>query len=324
MSEAGLVSTVIPVFNRPAELVASVESVIAQTHRPIEVIIVDDGSSDDTPTVARSLAQKYPGIVRVLRQENSGPGVARETGRRDARGEFLQYLDSDDVLLPDKFRLQVAALSAHPHTDVAYGWVRYRHADGSVHPAPWKRTAQRLPDLFPSILTERWWETACPLYRASLCDRAGPWLPIDHEEDWEYDCRLGAMGARLVQVEGYVCEHRDHAGDRLSTRQPTARNMAHRAIAQAAMYAHADRAGLERGRPEFAEFARRTFLLSRQCGAAGLVEQSRELFEIARKASANGRANGFDFVLYGTVARLIGWGPAGRIACWADRFRGHG
>lgn len=323
MTVAGLVSTVVPVFNRPGALVEAVASVLAQTYRPIEILIVDDGSTDETPAVAQELAARH-GEVRLVRQANAGPGVARESGRRAAQGEYLQYLDSDDVLLPEKFARQVAALMADPEADVAYGWVRFRHADGSVHPVPWKRTGQRLRELFPAILVERWWETACPLYRAALCRRAGPWLPLYNEEDWEYDCRLGAMGAKLAHVEDYVCEHRDHAGDRLSLRGQSARSMAHRAIAQTAMYGHADRAGLERDRPEFREFARRTFLLSRQCGAAGLIEESRALFEIARKASCGDRERGVDFRLYGAAARLVGWGLAGRIACWADRFRAHG
>src|SRR5437667_5508564 len=95
--DEGLVSTIIPVYNRTTLLREAVGSVLAQTYRPVEAILVDDGSTDDTPQTCRELAQKYPGEVRVVRGENRGPGLAREQGRQLARGEFIQYLDSDDL-----------------------------------------------------------------------------------------------------------------------------------------------------------------------------------------------------------------------------------
>src|SRR5437660_1100924 len=105
-----LVSTIIPVYNRSAMLREAVGSVLAQTYRPIEIIIVNDGSTDETPQVCRRLAQANPSVVRVISRQNGGPGVAREAGRQLAMGEFIQYLDSDDLLHPLKFERQVAAL----------------------------------------------------------------------------------------------------------------------------------------------------------------------------------------------------------------------
>ena len=105
----GLVSTIIPVHNRPALLREAVASVLAQTYRPIEIIIVDDGSTDETGTRSGGLGGSHS-EVRTIHRENGGPGAARETGRLAARGEFIQYLDSDDLLLPIKFELQVAGL----------------------------------------------------------------------------------------------------------------------------------------------------------------------------------------------------------------------
>ena len=82
----GLVSTIIPVFNRPELVISAVESVLQQTYRPIEVIVVDDGSTDRTPDVLKRLAIEHDEVV-VLTQENRGPGAAREYGRQSARGE---------------------------------------------------------------------------------------------------------------------------------------------------------------------------------------------------------------------------------------------
>src|SRR6266705_266036 len=89
----GLVSTIIPVYNRPAQMGEAVYSVLCQDYRPIEIVIVDDGSTDDTPINAQALVDGHPDVIRVVRQANAGPGAAREEGRTLARGEFIQYLD---------------------------------------------------------------------------------------------------------------------------------------------------------------------------------------------------------------------------------------
>ncbi|MGH9419051.1 MAG: glycosyltransferase family A protein, partial [Thermoanaerobaculia bacterium] len=114
-------TTIIPVFNRPALLVEAVGSVLAQTYRPVEIIVVDDGSTDETSSVSDALATKHGGIIRVIHKTNGGPGLAREAGRIAARGDYIQHLDSDDLLLPRKFELQVAALEASPGCGAAYG-----------------------------------------------------------------------------------------------------------------------------------------------------------------------------------------------------------
>ncbi len=83
-----LVSTIIPVYNRPTMLHNAVACLLAQTYRPIEIVIVDDGSTDSTPEVCQELAAAHPGLVLAVRQANAGPGAAREQGRGVARGEF--------------------------------------------------------------------------------------------------------------------------------------------------------------------------------------------------------------------------------------------
>src|SRR5207244_2098618 len=127
--QRGLVTTIIPVYNRAPMLREAVASVIAQTYRPIEIVIVDDGSTDETPAAISELVSTHP-EVRATRRANGGPGLARETGRQLARGEFIQYLDSDDLLLPRKFEWQVAALRRSSECGVAYGITHYRDADG--------------------------------------------------------------------------------------------------------------------------------------------------------------------------------------------------
>jgi glycosyltransferase involved in cell wall biosynthesis len=300
----------------------AVASVFAQSYRPIEIIIIDDGSEDDTPETADALAREYPGDVRVLHQRNAGTGLAREAGRVVARGEFIQYLDSDDVLLPDKFALQVAGFRANPGCGVAYGFTRYRHADGRTEARPWKGSGTRVEAMFPSFLQSRWWDTPTPLYRASVCDAAGPWTSLRVEEDWEYDCRIAALGTKLSYCESYVAEVRDHGGGRLSRENALdPERFSHRARAHRLIYEHATRAGITAEVPEMQHFARELFLLSRQCGAAGLASESRELFYLAKKSSGITRARSVDFKLYRFAAGILGWSLVGRLACWTDRVR---
>lgn len=317
----GLVSTIIPVFNRAGMLREAVASVLAQNYRPIEIIIVDDGSTDDTASVAVELAKRYAQGLRVLRQSNKGPGLARETGRREARGEFIQYLDSDDVLLARKFELQVAGLRAHPYCGVSYGKTRYRNADGSFERGAWKGSGLKVGSMFPSFLVSRWWDTPTPLYRAALCERAGPWTDLKLEEDWEYDCRIAALGVRLHFCDEYVAEVRDHNDLRLCRGEALDQErMRERARAHALIFSHAISAGIDCASPEMKHFARELFLLSRQCGAAGLAEESRELFALARSASGD-NGNGWDFRVYEKLAEAAGWTRLGKMACYSDRLR---
>jgi hypothetical protein len=319
---AGLVSTIIPAYNRADLLREAVASVLAQSHRPIEIVLVDDGSTDDTPAIADALQSAHPAEIRAVRQANAGPGLAREAGRRQARGEFIQYLDSDDLLLPDKFTMQVTGLRDSPQCAVAYGYTRYRHADGRIEPQPWKGSGRRVQTMFPSFLRSRWWDTPTPLYRASVCAAAGPWSDLRLEEDWEYDCRIAALGAKLHFCAAYVAEVRDHGRDRLgrgAALDPA--RLAQRARAHALIHGHAVRAGIPAEAPEMQHFARELFLLARQCGAAGLAAESRDLFALARAASGNVRARGIDFRLYAAAAAILGWPLAGRLACASDRLR---
>lgn len=98
-----LVSVIIPTYNRAGTIAKAVSSVLAQTYREIEVIIVDDGSTDDTPAVLDG----YGTRIRVIRQSNAGPSAARNRGAAEARGEYLAFLDSDDEWLPEKIERQV-------------------------------------------------------------------------------------------------------------------------------------------------------------------------------------------------------------------------
>ena len=107
------VTVIIPVYNREDYLRAALHSVFAQTRLPDEVIVIDDGSTDNTPAVAES----WPG-VKLMRQANSGVSVARNRAVQAASSEWVAFLDSDDLWDPEKLKLQMAALEVHPEFEV--------------------------------------------------------------------------------------------------------------------------------------------------------------------------------------------------------------
>ncbi len=126
------VSVIVPTYNRARWLPEAVTSVLRQTHAPLEVLIVDDGSTDDTEAVCASFAAP----VRYIRQANAGVSAARNHGVREARGEWIAFLDSDDVWLPAKLEIQLAALRAFPGAEWSVTGCEVVDLEGQPVPQP--------------------------------------------------------------------------------------------------------------------------------------------------------------------------------------------
>jgi glycosyltransferase involved in cell wall biosynthesis len=114
------ISVVIPVYNGEKYLRQCVESLLNQTSRPYEVIIVDDGSTDQTPSIVESFGDS---IVR-LRQNQDGPATARNFGVEAASGEYLAFIDADDIWMPGKLALQIGYFTDHPETGIVFGMMK--------------------------------------------------------------------------------------------------------------------------------------------------------------------------------------------------------
>ena len=289
----GLVSTVIPVFNRPKMLVKAVNSVLEQTYRPIQILIADDGSTDETPEVASQIRDAHSEIVEYVRHDNSGPGPTRELGRKLATGEFIQYLDSDDRLLPNKFADQIAALREHPHCDIAYGTTRLVDLEGNVLTDPFKWTDRTIEELYPGLLVDRWWSTHTPLYRRSLTDKIGPWSDLRWSQDWEYDSRAGAMRVKLVHCGSPVSEHTHHQSMRQTsastlvwTSDPS--RLKNRVSLLSSLWNGAVDAGVPETSDERQHFARWCFAIARQCASQGLTSETSQLVNLAKEAAGSG------------------------------------
>jgi glycosyltransferase involved in cell wall biosynthesis len=118
MTETPLISTIIPVFNGEKYLAAAIESILAQDYQPIQIIVVDDGSTDNSAAVARSFAQ-----VEYHFQENAGVATALNKGISETRGDFIAFLDADDLWMEGKLRRQIEAFVCDPELEMVMGSV---------------------------------------------------------------------------------------------------------------------------------------------------------------------------------------------------------
>ena len=313
-----LVTTIIPVYNRAFYLGDAVKSVLEQAYPYIEILLVDDGSTDNTTSFVKDLGKKHPDVIRCFRIPNSGPGGAREYGRLQARGEFIQYLDSDDRLLPNKFACQVDALREHPECDIAYGKTRLIDDNGVILAAPFKKSGEKIDRLFPHLLVDRWWNTHTPLYRRSLCHLIGPWTTMRMAEDWHYDARAGALNTQLVYCDEFVSEHRQHTQERL-----TGGCLSHEALCDFGelipmLYDCAVRAGVMRGSREMQHFSRWAFSIARQLGTSGESMLAETCYQTAKQADrSNGRR--WDYRTISLSRSILGWKLTGRLFVYLER-----
>ena len=114
------ISCIVPVYNGEHFLAEALDSVLAQSHPPMEIIVIDDGSTDGTPEVVA----RYREHVRYHRQENAGPAAARNAGLDIARGELIAFHDADDLWHPEKLALQLARFRERPDLEISIGHVK--------------------------------------------------------------------------------------------------------------------------------------------------------------------------------------------------------
>lgn len=201
-----LISVIIPAYNARPFICTAVESVLSQTHPAVEVIVVDDGSTDDTPDALAGFEAR----TRVLRQANRGPAAARNAGLACARGEYVMFLDADDWILPEKLRRQVTCLAASPsvgwvYCDVAYVDEQGRHVTLASERFAYERRSRLEGLLFPELLPGNFIPVHAPMIRRHLLTDVGPFdedRRLIGVEDWDLLLRLSlrAPAAYLPEV----------------------------------------------------------------------------------------------------------------------------
>ncbi|BAY18537.1 putative glycosyl transferase [Anabaenopsis circularis NIES-21] len=202
MSKQPLVSILIPAFNVEAWLAETLESALAQTWQNTEIIIVDDGSTDNTLAVAKSFASSK---VKVISQENRGQSASENRAFQEAQGDFIEYLDADDLLAPDKIERQIQLLGDSSSEFVASGeWARfYKSLDEALFiPQPlWA-------DMSPVDWLVCAWENHLMMHGAAwliprpIAERAGNWeerLSLINDFDYFSRILLSSKGVKFCQ-----------------------------------------------------------------------------------------------------------------------------
>ena len=212
MQSDPLVSVVIPTFNRAHYVADAIDSCLAQTYGNLEIIVVDDGSTDGTEDALR---ENYGDRIRLLAQDNQGPGIARNRGIAAARGEYIHFLDADDRLHHEKIRIAVDAFRRHPDIAVIYTYYQFVTSDGctSIETPPFEEFSD---DVYCELLSQ----TGCRILISSSMFLTSALREIggfadDPEfrsaEDWDLFLRL-AMKFRFHAINQRLVYRRMHSG----------------------------------------------------------------------------------------------------------------
>lgn len=196
-----LVSVIIPVYNGASFLAEAIESVIDQTYSPFELLVVDDGSTDASADIARSYEP-----VRYLHQANRGQGAALNHGLDLASGDFIAFLDADDLWLPGKLQAHIDFHRMHPQLDLTYSCVQVFLHSGTSRPAwlPSSMLAMPKPAAMPSsIVVQR--RTFTTLGSFNPDNRSA--------SDFEWFLRAWRAGVRKALIDTPLVRKRIHPGN---------------------------------------------------------------------------------------------------------------
>lgn len=200
-----LVSVIIPAYNQGHYLDKAIQSVLDQTYQNFEIIVVDDGSTDNTADVAQSFSDPR---IRYIYQENSGLSAARNTGIHRATGEYISFLDSDDLFLPEKLELLVSKLEDAPELGLVAGQAilidENGQSLGEVFNKKLPKDPTRLllanPLHVGSVMLRREWQETAGFFDETLRSY----------EDWDMWLRLARAGCRMGWVDRPVSQYRFH------------------------------------------------------------------------------------------------------------------
>jgi glycosyltransferase involved in cell wall biosynthesis len=197
------VSVILPVYNGALYLAGAMRSVLTQSTRPDEIIVVDDGSTDDSAAVVSSLSAASLVPIHYIHQANQGPAAARNAGLAAAGGDYIAFQDADDRWLPDKLAVQVSLLQCHVNAQAVIGYTQLIFEPDSHHASA---NFVGRPGLIMLLQAS--------LFRRTLFDQVGGFDPALHgDEDIEWFLRALEQSIEIVVHPEIVVTYRRHAAN---------------------------------------------------------------------------------------------------------------
>lgn len=211
-----LVSVIIPVYNREELIVEAIKSVYHQTYRPIECIVVDDGSTDQSVAVIEELKTKYNSgdfFIKLYEQKNSGAPAARNAGIKHASGAYIQFLDSDDLLYADKLTTQIDFLRENHNYDAVYGDWHHGTNDNFIY-----IKGEQWEDSLLQFYGGRVVHTLSMLLRRKLVEKIGPWdEDLKRNQEIDYFLRGLLAKGQFGYLPNPTGLWREHDGERIAS-----------------------------------------------------------------------------------------------------------
>ncbi len=217
------VSVITPTYNRANLLSQAIESVLSQDFDDLELIVVDDGSTDNTADSVREIQNRDARVCYRKLPQNRGVGFARDMGLRQARGEYIAWIDSDDLWLPCKLRMQVDVLNAHPEIEILFGdfW-NINHINGNrersfVQDESTIRLLETyfagnglyrvLGGLEKALQVEVFLHLQTTLWRAKVIEKTGGFdIALRSAEDFEFFWRGALLGVNFAYIDHALVE----------------------------------------------------------------------------------------------------------------------
>jgi glycosyltransferase involved in cell wall biosynthesis len=296
------VSIITPCYNGASYLRDTLESAVRQSTPPLEVIVIDDGSTDDSAAIAESFGPP----VRVIRQTNHGESIARNRGLQEAAGSHVLFLDADDLLHPDALAHLAPALEGRPGVVALMGCAWFTTDPASPHAA-----RELTHDAFyPDIIESNLGPPNCWLAPLELVRTAGGFAEeMRWFEDWDMWWRVGLHAAGLVSVPFIGARYRQHAASQLATTKADDRARGHATLLAGLFGAFLDLPALLAAHGERLYWSGWTALVrAREAGVpwAELTPLTGGLRQIARRgpASVTGSRSALLFRWFGARAGL--------------------
>ena len=211
-----VVSVIMPCYNASAYISKAIESVLAQTYTDWELLVVDDGSKDGSPEIAKAYEKKDLRI-HLIEQSNSGACVARNRGLQLAKGEYVKYFDADDILDPNCLKEQVEQIERLQPHQIPFG---YYHTiddqDRLIDDNPYSEDILKAAEGDSIVFIYRYWQmlTSCPLHRRKMLDAIGGFDPlISRGQETDLHFRLALAGAQFIYFPTLCYQYRQYQSE---------------------------------------------------------------------------------------------------------------